>query len=49
MKAMKNEFDGDFEELIGELIIAAGVGETDLVQNLIQAFIPELNNGSLIL
>ncbi len=43
MKAMKNEFDGDFEELTGELISAAGMGESDLVQNIIKVLVPELN------
>jgi FlaA1/EpsC-like NDP-sugar epimerase len=44
MKAMKNEFEGDFEELTGELIIASSSGDNCLIQNLIKVLVPELNS-----
>lgn len=42
MKAMKNEFEGDFEELTGELINSTREGDSDLIQNLIKVLVPEL-------
>jgi hypothetical protein len=47
MKAKKDEFDRDFEELTGELINAAGEGFCDIVQNLIILLISELNGKDL--
>jgi FlaA1/EpsC-like NDP-sugar epimerase len=44
MKAMKNEFEGDFEELTGELISASSSGDNCLIQNLIKVLVPELNS-----
>jgi FlaA1/EpsC-like NDP-sugar epimerase len=42
MKVMKNEFEGDFEELTGELINSTREGDSDLIQNLIKVIVPEL-------
>jgi hypothetical protein len=46
MKAMKNEFEIDFEELTGQLIKAAYVGDNLLIENLIKKLVPELNRNN---
>lgn len=43
MKAIKNEFEGDFEELTQELLSAAGDGDYNIIENIIQVLVPELN------
>ena len=43
MKSIKNEFEGDFEELTKELISASFSGDNCLIKNLIKVLVPELN------
>jgi FlaA1/EpsC-like NDP-sugar epimerase len=43
MKSIKNEFEGDFEELTKELISASADGDNCLIKNLIKLLVPELN------